>query len=317
MDGRLRAKDRITLAGLVCAGAAAALAQPAPYQIGQEFPPFEAVDASTGAPFHLTGLRGKIVLVEFWATWCGPCRAELPNVKKAFEQYHALGFEIISISLDQDIDKCKTFCQTEKLTWHHIIEGGGWKTRLAQEYRIRGIPTAILLDPHGIVVETRARGKRLFEAIEQALERTPPLLEPDPQPEPIGKSKAEIGRQRAEVMLARAARLIEQEKHVPAAAVYRAIQRKYPKTEAAATAAQRLENLLADAEIAAEIKQAEKEKQRGDERKKIASLLSMARSLAQVENYAAARQYYQRIIDEYPTSAAAKTAQEELARLPS
>ena len=150
--------------------------QPKGSYVGKPLPNFKATDAITGEPLSLKDFRGKIVLVDFWAVWCPPCIVELPNVKKTYEKYHDKGFEIISISLDKDngIQKCKQFIDRENMTWHHVVEGGFWDTRLAKKYNIQAIPAMFILDANGVVVTDQARGPALAKAIEEAMEKTPP-----------------------------------------------------------------------------------------------------------------------------------------------
>ncbi len=174
-------------ARLICStlvvAAAAAIVAPAQAQRGRflnkEFPGFAAKDAISGERLELKDLRGKVVLIDFWATWCGPCVRELPNVKRTYRKYKDQGFEIVSISLDTNRSKFKSFVRSKGMSWHHVMEGGGWKTRLAGKYGIRSIPAMFVLDPSGVCIAEDVRGRALDTAIERGLARIP-RSKPDP-----------------------------------------------------------------------------------------------------------------------------------------
>ncbi|MCX6856443.1 MAG: TlpA disulfide reductase family protein [Verrucomicrobia bacterium] len=116
---------------------------------------FTAVD---GREVDLAKLRGKVVLIDFWATWCGPCVQELPNVIKAYKELNPKGFEIVGISLDSDKEKLQSFVKENDMAWPQFFDGKGWKNEIATTYEIRSIPAMWLVDQKGMVVDTTARG---------------------------------------------------------------------------------------------------------------------------------------------------------------
>ncbi len=124
-----------------------------------------------GEEIDLAGMGGKVVLVDFWATWCGPCIAELPNVKKAYEAHHADGFEIIGISLDREGDKEKleNFIKEHEMPWPQAFDGGGWQASLAQKFGINSIPATYLIGKDGTVVAADLRGPALEAAVAKEL----------------------------------------------------------------------------------------------------------------------------------------------------
>lgn len=122
-----------------------------------------------GEKFDWAKYRGKVVLVDFWATWCAPCRAEIPNVKKNYELYHDKGFEVVGISLDNDRAALEKFLETEGNPWITVYDGPWSENAVATYYGVFGIPTVILVDKEGKVVSTRARGPELGRLLEELL----------------------------------------------------------------------------------------------------------------------------------------------------
>lgn len=122
-----------------------------------------------GKPFDQKTLAGKVVLIDFWATWCGPCVAEIPNVLEQYEKYHKDGFEVVGISLDQEREALEKFVTEQKLPWPILFEepkGDGWQHPLATFYGISGIPTVVLIGRDGNVITLDARGEKLGERLD-------------------------------------------------------------------------------------------------------------------------------------------------------
>lgn len=119
-----------------------------------------------GTKFDWSKYRGKVVLVDFWATWCPPCLVEMPNVKRNYELYHDRGFEVVGISLDRDRGALDKYVEKEQLPWSILYEEGAeWNHPMASHYGVMAIPSVILVDREGKVVSLRARGKRLNELL--------------------------------------------------------------------------------------------------------------------------------------------------------
>lgn len=138
--------------------------------VGSKFPDFNEKDLN-GKPLSLADYKGKVLLVDFWATWCGPCRAELPNVLETYSKYQSKGFDVLGISLDEDKDKLQEFIESKKMPWRQYFDGKGWETKLSQAYGIRGIPATFLLDGEGKIIAKNLRGEALGTAVAKALEK--------------------------------------------------------------------------------------------------------------------------------------------------
>ena len=137
---------------------------------GKAFPDFDETDLA-GQPLSVASRKGKVVLLDFWATWCSPCRIELPNVIETYKKHHADGFEIIGISLDGEKERLESFIKDKGMTWPQYFDGQKWKNKLAVKYGVNSIPATYLLDGDGRILGKDLRGEELEKAVTTALQK--------------------------------------------------------------------------------------------------------------------------------------------------
>lgn len=137
-------------------------------EVGAVAPDFKGVTA-TGDTVSLHGIQSKVKLIDFWASWCGPCRQEMPNVVKIYKKYHEAGLEIIGVSLDEKRDAWVKAMDEMKMTWSNISDLQGWRSGFAALYFVRGVPHTVLLDENNRIVAKNLRGKALEKKIAELL----------------------------------------------------------------------------------------------------------------------------------------------------
>lgn len=135
---------------------------------GAAFPDFHVLDVN-GEPMSVGLHKGHVVLVDFWATWCAPCCAEVPNVVATYGKYHPQGFDIIGVSLDQSLAKMTNFTATSQMPWPQYCDAQGWDNALAKKYGIQSIPATILIDGTGKIIGRDLRGEALEQSVAQAV----------------------------------------------------------------------------------------------------------------------------------------------------
>jgi len=139
-----------------------------PVSVGQKAPDFQ-LPTPDGKMVKLSDMKGKYVLLDFWASWCAPCRAENPNVVKRYNEFKDKGFSIISVSLDDNKQAWEKAIKDDKLAWTHVSELKKWDGKVTETYKVDGIPASFLLDPDGKIVAKNLRGDDLKNFLAQNL----------------------------------------------------------------------------------------------------------------------------------------------------
>ena len=136
--------------------------------IGSEAPEI-VVNDPDGNQISLSSLRGKVVLIDFWASWCRPCRMENPNVVKVYQKYKDKGFEVFGVSLDKGKPEWVEAIKLDGLTWKHGSELAFWNSSFVKTYNIDGIPKTVLVDKNGIIIAKDLRGPQLEQKLAEVL----------------------------------------------------------------------------------------------------------------------------------------------------
>ncbi|HLX67590.1 MAG TPA: TlpA disulfide reductase family protein, partial [Puia sp.] len=136
--------------------------------IGRVAPEFTQADTK-GKPVALSSFKGQYVLIDFWASWCGPCRVENPNVLKAYRNFRSKGFTILGVSLDEKKDKWLAAIRQDDLPWTQVSDLKGWRNEVAVQYGVEGIPMNFLLDKEGKIVAKGLIGPNLEKQLEEFL----------------------------------------------------------------------------------------------------------------------------------------------------
>ena len=138
-------------------------------EVGQPAPEVTAKD-SAGHEMKLSALKGKVVLVNFTATWCGPCKKELPELARLHKERHGEGFEIISVFCDSDQTAVDHYIKENNIPWPYVFDGKGWDTAVAREWGISGVPTNAIVSKRGLIAKDNVRGAAIQPAVEQYLD---------------------------------------------------------------------------------------------------------------------------------------------------
>ncbi|MBI5833990.1 MAG: redoxin domain-containing protein [Armatimonadetes bacterium] len=136
---------------------------------GEQAPAFEGKTAD-GKTIRLADYQGKVLLVDFWATWCGPCMADLPNLKALLERYRDKGLEVVAVSLDSDAAKLKATMTDKGMWWPSLFDGQGWGNAIAGQFNVKAIPQALLIGKEGVIVRREYRATSFEEDIRKLLE---------------------------------------------------------------------------------------------------------------------------------------------------
>jgi thiol-disulfide isomerase/thioredoxin len=138
-------------------------------KIGEKVPEIELMSKGDSI-VKLSSFTGKVVLIDFWASWCGPCRAANPYVQKLYKKYKASGFEVFAVSLDVNKPLWLKAIRKDKLTYTQVIDSDGWLSKVAEKYYVDALPTNFLIDRAGKIVAINLEGKELFDAVQKLVQ---------------------------------------------------------------------------------------------------------------------------------------------------
>ena len=133
-------------------------------KIGEMVPEIELMSKSDSV-IKLSSFNGKVLLIDFWASWCGPCRAANPYVQKLYKKYHDDGFEVFAVSLDVNKPLWLKAIRKDRLTYTQVIDSDGWLSKVAEQYYVDALPTNFLLDKTGKIVAINLEGKELYDQV--------------------------------------------------------------------------------------------------------------------------------------------------------
>ncbi len=311
-------------------GCHVAVAQPT---AGKAAPDFRAKVLADGQSFSLKDLRGKVVLLDFWASWCGPCRDAIPAIREVNNKYAKRGLQVISISLDKSVPQCRAYIQNYKMDWVHVCDGDG-APQLTRLYGVRGIPAMFLIDEDGVYrarlnkSNLDAEIEKLIKALEKkqgkpreseadsdaekgpekdAKKRRPDSDAPKPESNDTGRSLESA----PERLLRQADQAREKAEYLAAYEGYERLAEEHADSRSGKTALSRLEEMRADAAIMKQVEAARAERRA----KQAENLIKMARTLRDAKNAESARKYYDRVIAEYGDTKWADVARRESAKL--